>query len=179
PVEPRLAHARVSYDGDDLAVALARPVERVLQLLELAFPTHEPRESPPGRGLQPRAGCAGPGQLEYLHRLAQALYPHRTEPRDLHQPLGQAQRARTEPNAAGRRQLLHARRQLGRLPDRRVVHAEVAPDRMHDHIARVEADANLYLHAVRPAQLGRVALHGLLHPERGVAGAHRVVLVGD
>ena len=60
-----------------------------------------------------------------------------------------------------------------------VVHAEIAADRAHDDIAGVEPDADLHLHALRAAKLLRVAPHGVLHPERRVAGAHGVVLVRD
>src|SRR5262249_59089040 len=56
------------------------------------------------------------------------------------------------------------------LADRGVVHAQVATDGAHHHLAGVEADTD--------ARVCRVALHGLLHAEGGVAGAYRVVLVG-
>jgi hypothetical protein len=43
----------------------------------------------------------------------------------------------------------------------------------------VEPDPDLDLHAVRAARVLRVALERFLHPEGGVAGADRVVLVGE
>ncbi len=64
-------------------------------------------------------------------------------------------------------------------PTAGVVHAEIAPDRAHDHLAGIEADADLDLDAVVPANLGRVAADGLLHGERGVAGADGVILVSQ
>jgi hypothetical protein len=94
-------------------------------------------------------------------------------------PSGQAQRVAGEPDAAGRRELLHTGRQVGGLADGGVVHAQIAADRPHHDVARVETDADLHLHALRAAQLFRIAPHGVLHPEGGIARAHRVVLVGE
>ena len=49
----------------------------------------------------------------------------------------------------------------------------------HDHLARVEPDADLHGRAARALELVRVEGDPPLHAERGVAGADRVVLVGD
>ena len=93
--------------------------------------------------------------------------------------LGQAQRPGGEPDTAGRRELLHARRQVRGLAHRRVVHTEIAADRAHHDVTGVETHADLHLHAPGATQLVRVAPHGVLHPERGVARAHGVILVGE
>jgi len=76
-------------------------------------------------------------------------------------------------------ELLHPRREVRGLPDGGVVHAEVAPDRPHYDLARVEPHPNLHLNAVRAADVFVVASDRLLHPERRVARPHRVVLVGE
>ena len=68
---------------------------------------------------------------------------------------------------------------MGRLPDRRVVHVQIRPDGADDDLAGVEADADLDRHAVGAEDSLGVLLDGLLHPERRVAGAHGVVLVGE
>ncbi len=62
---------------------------------------------------------------------------------------------------------------------RRVVHVKVAADRAHDDFAGVEPDPDLDRDPFGALDLLRVASDGLLHPERGVAGAHGVVLVRD
>ena len=179
PEETRLAHARLPDHGDHLAVPQAGPVEGAAELLQLRVPADEAREPPPRRGLEAGAGGAGPHQLEHLDRLAEPLDRHRAERGDLDEALGQVQRLGGEPDAAGRRELLHARRQVRGLAHGGVVHAEIAADRAHHDLAGVEADADLHLHALRAAQLLRVAPHGVLHPERGVARAHGVILVGE
>jgi hypothetical protein len=68
---------------------------------------------------------------------------------------------------------------MGGLPDRRVVHAEVAADGPHHHLARVEPHANLDGNALGAANLVRVVPHRLLHAQGGVAGTHGVILVGE
>ena len=68
---------------------------------------------------------------------------------------------------------------MGRLADGRVVHVEVAADGADDHLAGVHPDPDVQGHARGPVHLLGVALDRLLHPQRGVARPHRVILVGD
>jgi hypothetical protein len=75
--------------------------------------------------------------------------------------------------------LLHARGEMRGLPHRAVVHAQIAGDRPHDDLTGVETDPNLDRCARRAMDLRRVPRDRLLHPERGVAGAHCVVLMSD
>ena len=49
----------------------------------------------------------------------------------------------------------------------------------HHDLAGVEPDADLHVDALRAPQLLGVPAHRLLHAQRRVAGAHRVVLVGE
>ena len=65
------------------------------------------------------------------------------------------------------------------LTDRRVIHAEVAPHGAHDDFPRVEANADLHRNTGSTLNLLRVPLHGLLHTQRGVTRADRVILVSD
>jgi hypothetical protein len=77
------------------------------------------------------------------------------------------------------RELLHAAGQVRRLAHGCVIHPQVAADRPDDDFTGIQPDADLWLDAVRAAHLLAVAANGGLHVERGVAGAHGVVLVGD
>ena len=95
----------------------------------------------------------------------------------LHEPLGKRQRLRSQQDRSGLGHLLHPRGQVRGLPDRRVVHAEIAADGAHHHLARVEAHPDLDRHPVAAKHPLGVALHRLLHPQRRIARAHRVVLV--
>ena len=60
-----------------------------------------------------------------------------------------------------------------------VVHPEIATDGSHYDIPGVDPNADLYLHALRPAKLIRVAPHGVLHAKRGVARTDGVILVSE
>ena len=143
--EPRLADPGLADDRHHLAAAAARLLGGGPELIHLGVAAHEAGEAARGGRLQPRARGAGPDQLVDFNGLAQPL--HRDRPQRLHldPALGQAQRLGGEPDAAGSGELLHARGQVRRLPDRRVVHAQVAPDRADDDLARVHADADLDL----------------------------------
>jgi hypothetical protein len=66
-----------------------------------------------------------------------------------------------------------------RLPDRGVVHVQVAADRTHDDFAGVEPDADVHGHAQRTMHTLRVLADALLHAQGGVARAHGVFLVRD
>ena len=66
---------------------------------------------------------------------------------------------------------------MGGLAHRGVVHVQIGADRAHDHLARVQAHADADRDAVLPSHALGVPLHRLLHPERRIARAHRVVLV--
>ena len=66
------------------------------------------------------------------------------------------------------------------MPDRRVLGlTRPGRDRPHHHFAGVDADANLDRRAALGAQLVGVAPQLLLHPQRGVKRALRMVLVRD
>jgi hypothetical protein len=56
---------------------------------------------------------------------------------------------------------------------------EVIPDGADHHLASIDADANLQGNTVRAERFLGVPLDRLLHPQGGVAGAHRVVFVGE
>ena len=96
-------------------------------------------------GLQAPPERTGPDQLKHLHRLCQPLDRHRPQGRDLDQPFGQPQRRCGQANAARRGQLLHARRQVRGLANRRVVHVQIVANGAHHHFTGVEADADLHL----------------------------------
>ncbi len=66
---------------------------------------------------------------------------------------------------------------MRRLADRGVVHVEVAADRAHDDVAGIEADPDLHVDPVPLADVLGVERDRVLHPERGIAGPGRVVLV--
>jgi hypothetical protein len=96
-----------------------------------------------------------------------------------HVSLDQRQHLGRQQDRPRHRHLLHARRQVRRLPDRGVVHVEVAADRADDDLAGVEADADVHRHAERAMHALRVLADALLHAKRGVARSDRVLFVRD
>jgi len=148
-------------------------------MLQLGVPPHEGREPARRRAFEPRAHGARAGDFIDLDRLAQPLDLDGSERLDGDVALGEAQRFGGDHDRSGGGQLFHARGQMGGLAHGGVVHAEIAPDGAHDHIARVHTDPDLDGDPLLPADAVRVLPDGLLHPERGIAGAHGVVLVGE
>ncbi len=177
--EAGLPHAGFPHDGDELAVALVREGQRAADLLDLGVSADKSRQSTGGGRVKP--GAHGPGSHEFadLHRLGPALHGQGAEGLDLDVAFSQLQRGRAEENAARLRKLLHPGREVRRLADRRVVHVQIGPDGAHHDLPGVEPDADLDHGRVSASHLVRVLLHALLHPERRVARAYGVILVGE
>jgi hypothetical protein len=93
--------------------------------------------------------------------------------------LRQPERPLADQDRSWRGHLFHPCRQVGRLTNGGVVHVEVAPDRAHDNLARVDAHADPDDDPFGALELFCVAAHRRLHAERGIAGARGMVLVGD
>jgi hypothetical protein len=177
--EAGFPHPGFAHQGDELAVAIVGEGQRAAQLLDLGVAAHEPRQSPRGGRVEPGPLCARSGERVDVHGVGQTLDRDRAPGRDLHVALGELECRGGEQDRAGRRHLLHAGGQVGRLPDRRVVHVEIRPDGADDHLAGVESHADLERHPVRAKDPLRVFRDRLLHPQRRVAGPHGMVLVGE
>ncbi len=177
--QARLAHARLAHDRNHLTASLPGLVDRAAELLDLGVATHKGREPARGGGLEPRAHGADPGELVDLDGAGQALHGHGPERGHLHEALGERQGLRGQERRARIGELLHARGEVGSLADRGVVHVQVGADRTHDDLARIEAHANADPDAVLGPYALRISRDRLLHPQRRVARADRVVLVSE
>ena len=165
-------------DRHELALPLPGLRGCLPDLVHLRVPPDEAAEAAGPRGLQARPDGAGARQLEHLHGRGEALDGNGPERAHLHELLGEPQRLRGEPGRAGGGELLHARGEVRRLPDRGVVHLQIAAHRADHHVAGVDPDADLNLGAVGAPHVLRVAADRLLHAQGRVARAHGVVLVG-
>ena len=154
-------------------------LEHSAQVLDLGVATDEAREAPERRRLKARPRRSRPRQLKNLDRIGESLHGDRPERSHLDVALGEAQGLGRQPDGPRRRELFHPSGQVGGLAHGGVVHAEVRADGADDDLAGVEADADLHLDALGAAQFVGMAPDGVLHAEGGVAGAHRVVLVGQ
>jgi hypothetical protein len=84
-----------------------------------------------------------------------------------------------EHNGAWGRQLLHARRQMGRLPHRRVIHMQVIMNGAHHHFPGVQANTVLEGQVMGAAHLLGIVTQRRLHGQGGVTGPQGVILVGQ
>jgi hypothetical protein len=177
PEETGFPHAGLAHHRDNLAVTLAGFFERLSERLELGVPPHEARE-PADRGrLKAPAYRSCPSDLVDLDRGPDPFNGDEAEGLDLNETLRQPKRCGREQDAPGGRQLLHARREVSGLPHGRVVRVQVAADGAHHHVAGVQPDPDLDIEPFASTELVTVSADCRLHPERWVAGAHRVVFV--
>ena len=121
---------------------------------------------------------ANPGHLVHVDRIADAFDARRPERFHFEVSSGELLGVFGDDDRASRRERLHPRRQARRVADRRVLGVRVVgANRAYDHLAGVESDANFHRRISGRAQLCRVAAHFLLHAERRVKSALRMVLV--
>jgi hypothetical protein len=177
--EARLADAGLADDRRHLTMAAAGELLGTAELLQLGVAADERRQSAPGGRLQAGPRRTRPRHLVDLHRVGQPLHRHEAERLHLDVALGQRQRLGRDHDRARISDLLHPRGQVGRLADGRVVHVEITADGAHNDFPGVQPDADLDHRRVRASHLLRIRLHGLLHPECRVAGAHGVIFVGE
>jgi hypothetical protein len=179
PEEARLADPGFADHCHDLAVPGAGSLQGLAELLQLRVAPDEACQAAGSGRLQPRAYDARADNLKDLETDFQAF--DRSLPEGLHRHVafGQIQRLGRDEDGPRHGHLLQARRQVRRLTDGRVVHMKVAPNRTHNDLAGVHADPDMQRHARRPVHLLRVSFHRFLHPQRGVAGPHGMILVGE
>ena len=171
PVESRLAHAGLAHDTDDLAAAACGLLPEGVEHLQLRAASDEGAQAARRSSRQSALDRARPEELEYLDGLGQTLDCSRSKGFEGDKAIHESQRLGREDNRAGRGELFHAGREVRRLPDRGVVHVQVTSDRPHDHLTRVQADADPHLHAEPLPRVWAEPLHVGLHGERRVARA--------
>src|SRR4029453_6922170 len=103
--EPRLAGAGLGADRGDLALARARELEQVVQVVELRRAPHEARELLGVGGPRLRPGRRAADEGEDLDGLIESLDRARTERRDLHGAAGEPERAGRDDDGARVRHL--------------------------------------------------------------------------
>jgi hypothetical protein len=161
-------------------VAGLRALGRGLHRLHLALAANELGESAPSRSLQSRPQRPEARHLINVDRLAYAFDLGRAHRLQLKISLDELAGLLTGCNRASRRERLHPRGEIGRVPDRRVLCVSAAGrDRTHDHFARVHADTRFDRQVAGLAQSCRVAFQLFLHPKRRIQRSLRMVLVRD
>ena len=154
------------------------PCQGVAERLDLPLPTDEGGEAAGRGGFHPRAHGQDPEEFIDLHRGLQPLDGHRAQRLDLQVAFGEGHGIGGDQDRPRHGHLFQAGRQVGRLAHGGVVHVQIAADGADHHLPGVQPDADLDGDPVGALDLLGVPLDRLLHPEGGVAGPHRVILVG-
>ena len=174
----RLADSRLADEGDKLAAPISGIRHDGVQSIEFGCATHQARQSPRGRcGLQTRARRVCGRDFVDWQGIGQSLDRNQSKRQDVEQAFNQAERRRSNQCCRGSGKLLHAGRERHGLADCCIVHTKIVADGAYHHLAGIEPDADLDLSftwqpGVRPKDRR-------VHGQRGIAGACRVILVGN
>ena len=173
--QPRLPHARLPDQGDQVGAALAvDPVVDRLQQLELVAAPHQGRLAPDRRASQ-RLGRGDADGLPGGNRLRLALELERPHVAVLDCSFGGPDRALAHGNRPGAARDL----QPGRHVDRVAGDGVGIPYGAGQHLAGIDPDAQGEGDAVGRLGLDVELLHRGLHAQRGPDGALGVVLMGN
>ena len=177
--QARLPHPGLADHGHHLAVTRRGTRQCLPEGRQLLLPPHKAGEAAPHRRLQAPPERADPHQLSDLDGFHQTLDRNGAQGVHLDQALHQAQGRGRQQDTARRGELFHARRQVHRLPDGRVVHVQVVIDAPHHHLAGVEPHPKVHGQAMRAPHLVTVAAQRGLHGQRRIAGPDGVVFMRD
>src|SRR5262245_17523197 len=153
PHQPRFPDTRLADEGDDLPLPRRGFPEHYAEPIELPFTADEPREPTHDPRLPASARWARADELEGQHGFREALYAEQAKRPYADESLREATGLCRQQDRARRGELLHAGGEKRRLPHGGIVHSEIVPDRPHDDIARVEANAHLDLEAASRTRL--------------------------
>src|SRR5215470_14771470 len=126
--ETRLAYPRITHHGHDLAMPLADLFESGPELLHLRIAPDELAQASENGGLKPSPHLPGRDHLADLDRRIKTSHRHSAHRLNLDEALYETACLRSDPDGSGWGELLHAGRQMSRLADGCVVHAEVRAD---------------------------------------------------
>src|SRR5262245_4863901 len=157
----------------------ARAHERGVEHGHFMIAPDERREPAGPRAIEAAAERPHGLEIEVSDRLTHALDRNAAETPELEVPLDEPHRVLRETDVPRLGGPLHALREADDVSLGRVLHAQVVADSTDDDLARIEPDAHRERQAVLGVDLARVGAGGVTQMERRVAGALRVVLVGD
>jgi hypothetical protein len=177
--ESTLPDAGLPDDPDDLALPVERPLQAGLEDGHLARSADELREAAGAGDVETGADLPESLELVDADRRREPLDPRRAEVPHLEVARDERGGVLGQVDAIGRRDLLHARRETHGVPLGGVIHAEVVPDLPDHHLAGVEPHPDREADPPLDPELVRVAAELVPHVKGRVAGALRVVLVGD
>jgi len=157
----------------------ARRLPRPLELLELLTPTDKARQAAADGHLEARAQGPDALQLVDAHRVVGAFHREQPQVAESEQPIDQLCGVLGQIHPARLGELLHARGQTHGVSLRGVIHAQIVADLADDHLAGVEAHAHREVEPAPRAQVCGIPAQIPPQAQGRVAGALRVILVGD
>ena len=155
--EPALSRSRFGDHADDLRVPRNRLLERGVQSRHLALASDELGEAACAGDVEAAVHAAHALELEDVQRIVHSFDPSFTKVAELKVTRDQLRSVLGEIGRVGGRDLLHPRRQVGRMSKRRVVHPQIVANLPDHDLSRVEAHAYREADPFADTQLVRVA----------------------
>ncbi len=137
-----LADARLTSNGNQLAVVVSRAGQRPIECRQFAFATNKRYIRRAGSRVHSTAACANRPQRENWHRFRYTFYAARSQGIDHDKSLRQSVRATGEQNLPRLRHLLHSRSEMHGRSVGFVLDGQVVSNGMDHDLARVQTDPN-------------------------------------
>ncbi len=177
--EPRLPHAGLAQHHHRAPLPGRRPAEGILQSLELLPAPGQRGQSPLLRHLQAGAALELARDRVRSDRVGLALDLELPEVLEREEPRSNAVRLLAHHDLAGLGDAQEPRREIGRVADGRIIHAEVPADRSDHDQPGVDSHPHPELGSMGPAHVGGERLELLLDRQRRAERPVGVILVGD
>src|SRR4029453_11014430 len=177
--QARLAGARLGNDADHLTMAAASALERGVARGHFTVAPDERGEPAGSRAIEASAERPHGLEFEEPDRLTHALDRDPAQILEVEVPLDEPRRVLRDTDVPRLGARLHALREAHDVSLGRELHAQVVANSSDYDLARVEPNADRERQPVLSADLARVDAGGVTQMERRVAGALRVILVGD
>jgi len=149
--------------------------KELVERAELTSTADIRREATLRRDVESCSAATGAEHLEGLDRRV-AFHLHFAELERVEKAGHELLRRLAHDNRTGPRDLLHTSREICRVTDGGIVHAQVVANAAHDHRTGIEPDAHAQRDAAFSLELLRIVAHLSLDAESGVNRSSRAVL---
>ena len=176
--DPRLSEPRLAQEPNGAPLSAVQPRHGQAQRLKLAVSTHERCAGLTGVMVGLR-GLTNIAEHEHRHAVTLALHPPLTQRNRVDIWIDQPSRRLGEVHRTWLGKLLHARRQIGGVANRGVVHPQVVSNAANDNRSRVEPHPHRQGGVEGRARPRLMLPDRLLDARRGERGTPRVVFARD
>ena len=174
--QPRLAQPGLAHHRDDLSVALADLFDGRPERVRFPFASHQRRAQPGDTAHWPRRRF-GAQHTKGAHRLRLTLDRQALQRLEIKERRDEPVGRFSDLHGAGHGGLFHAGRQVDRVAQRRVLHAQIGADRADHHQASVNADTYVQVDIPALQNLLAIGFDGRDDFQAGQCSPLRIIFV--